>query len=257
MKINTKHFDKFGYQIFKEVLPAELIEKIRIILEKDSKESISNALAEVGTASFYDVLKQDGFPESISEAAKLALTGHISLQTRLSEDLRLIPTNINIINIAKALLETEKICMHMPPTARFILPGASTAGVPPHQDLVYNRHMKEFIIIWVPLVDINNETGGVVVYENTGNCPEFKLLKSGNSVWKSGIDISSYKPVHCEMNKGDVLALNMRVVHASMPNLGSETRFSIDHRFFPKESGSKKHYLDIETNCVVRPLEVK
>lgn len=54
--------------------------------------------------------------------------------------------------------------MHMPPAARFALSGNIHPGIPAHQDITYNEDMSSVITKWVPLVDMSDECGGVVVY---------------------------------------------------------------------------------------------
>ena len=69
--------------------------------------------------------------------------------------------------------------MHMPPTARFILPGNSAAAVPPHQDVSYNHHLTDFITAWVPFHPIDEESGGVAVFSGSQAVPRFWIPPSG------------------------------------------------------------------------------
>jgi hypothetical protein len=98
--------------------------------------------------------------ESLTKTTHDTLTGHFPLEVRLSENLWKIPYSESFYSIIKTILRSENVFMHMPPTARFVLPGNVYAGVPPHQDISYNKHMTDFITVWVPLVDIDEEGAG-------------------------------------------------------------------------------------------------
>ena len=143
--------------------------------------------------------------------------------------------------------------MHMPPTARYILPGNVHAGVPPHQDISYNKHMSNFVTIWVPLVDIDDECGGVTMYEGSGQASEYSVEQESSDFWQQGVPTEGFRSVHCAMKAGSVLALNKWVIHGSTANRSSNIRTSIDFRFFGASDRSSKHYLDIKRHYVVKP----
>jgi ectoine hydroxylase-related dioxygenase (phytanoyl-CoA dioxygenase family) len=258
--INADFFYEHGYQVFEDILPVELIDETRSILEKDAQISLTRAQGEIGCV-------KDGLVEAInaiahgvessverlSKASRDTFSGHISLDTRLSPSLRKIPSHPGVQAVVRAVLMSEKIFMHMPPTARFVLPGNIHAGVPAHQDISYNRHLSNFVVIWVPLVDIDDDCGGVLVYDGSGFEPERTIAKDARGFWQSGVSVEGFEPIHCKIRRGSVLALNKWVIHASMLNKSHHTRFSIDHRFFGEGDVSSKHYLDLQTNQIVAP----
>ena len=51
----------------------------------------------------------------------------------------------------------DRYYVHYPPMIRFKLADAPSSIVPVHQDIAYNRHLSDFITVWVPLVDIDDE----------------------------------------------------------------------------------------------------
>lgn len=69
-----------------------------------------------------------------------------------------------INEVLRACLDRQHIYMHMPPAARFALSGNIHPGIPAHQDITYNEDTSSVITKWVPLVDMSDECGGVVVY---------------------------------------------------------------------------------------------
>ena len=259
--MNTDFFHEHGYQIFEDILPIDLIDEIRSLLEMDALRSLAFARNEIGcnnaamVGAPIDAITREVTSSSgtFSKTTRDVLSGHISLETRLSADLRRIPNHSNIQVIAKALLDSEKLFMHMPPTARFILPGNFHAAVPAHQDLSYNTHLSNFVVIWVPLVDIDDDCGGVLVYHGSGFEPERPVTKDAKYFWQSGVPAENFEPIHCKIKRGGVLALNKWVIHASMANKSDYTRYSIDHRFFGESDVSSKHFFDFQTNQIIAP----
>lgn len=259
--MNADFFHEHGYQIFENVIPLDLIDETKSILEKDAHSSLMNARSEIGCDEDELMVAIDeiasgvaaGGLESLSKVSRNTLSGHISLEARLSLGLRKIPSHPAIQEVVRAILKSEKIFMHMPPTARFVLPGNLHAGVPPHQDISYNDHLSNFVVIWVPLVDIDDDCGGVTVYHGSGFEPELSVTHDANSFWQTGVPVEGFIPIHCKMRRGSVLALNKWVVHASMSNKSDHIRYSIDHRFFGEGDVSNKHFLDLQTNQIITP----
>lgn len=259
--MDTAHFHKHGYQVFENIIGDEILERIRLVLETDANESIKRACAELGcnnSGNLVEIIdsisREKGvLLDKLSKSTRDTLSGHISLSTRLSEDLRLIPQIHKVKEVIKSALKSENIFMHMPPTARFVLPQNVHAGVPPHQDISYNKHMTNFVVLWVPLVDIDDFCGGVQVYKGSGQEPEHAVLQGEGRFWQDGVPTKNFEPIHCKIKKGGALLLNKWVIHSSMPNFSNITRYSIDHRFFGDKDRSTKHYLDIQNSVVVDP----
>jgi len=252
--MDIEFFNQQGYQLFENILPLNIIEEIRNLLIKDAEVSLDFAKQEINCSddrnliSYIEKIKQDSVGVSnLTKKTRDALSGHISLETRLNPILRKIPYYPIIQEILKSILKSDVLYMHMPPTARFILPRNIHAGVPPHQDVAYNKHMSDFITMWVPLVEINEECGGVIMYEGSGFISERAVPQKINEFWHQGISTDGYKARHCIMNPGSVLILNQWIIHASKLNNSNHVRYSIDYRFFGETTKSQKHYLDMQT----------
>jgi ectoine hydroxylase-related dioxygenase (phytanoyl-CoA dioxygenase family) len=112
--------------------------------------------------------------------------------------------------------------------------------------------MTAFVTLWVPLVETDEECGGVGVYEGTGRSPEHSVGQ--DRFWLQPVAAEG-RPVHHAMSRGDALLLNRWIVHQSMPNRSARTRLSIDFRFFGEHDSSTKHYLDLQRRVVVPPPE--
>jgi hypothetical protein len=185
------------------------------------------------------------------------LLGHFPLPVRLDEALWQIPLHLAERPFLYDVLGARQLFVHMPPTARFVLPGNATAAVPPHQDVTYNKHLGRFCVVWAPLVAIDRACGGMAAYPRTHGRGE---LFAGEAVapadgWIPAIDVAGRERVELEpLAPGDVVVMASETVHESMPNRSARTRLSVDFRFFGDNSRSSKHYLDLAARRVVAPV---
>jgi hypothetical protein len=185
------------------------------------------------------------------------LLGHFPLAARLDEALWRIPFALAEQPLLYEILEAKRLFVHMPPTARFVLPGNVKAVVPAHQDVTYNKHLGRFCVVWVPLVAIDASCGGMVVFPRTHGRGE---LHRGASVapsdgWIPAIDTAGFERLELQpLAPGDVVIMSDHVVHKSMPNRSARIRLSIDFRFFGENSCSSKYYLDVAQRRVVAPV---
>lgn len=254
--MNTEFFKANGYQVFRNVLDKGLLAELKVFLSAEMDKSLNEIKAELGYEMMddvYELLKHRDRLEALPGGIRQILAGHFPLDVRLSPKLWDIPRQKKLRDIVELLVGDSEIFMHMPATARFILPGNSYAAVPPHQDVSYNKHMTDFIVIWVPFVDIDEVCGGVTVYDNANIKQELKTKNQEDGFWLEGIDTTGLKSHHCDMKVGDVLALNKWVVHASTPNRSDIARISIDYRFFGGSDSSAKHCLDLQSYQVINP----
>jgi hypothetical protein len=195
-------------------------------------------------------------PAAVPPADRHVLLGHFPLPVRLDEALWQIPLALAQQPFLYELLRARKLFVHMPPTARFVLPGNFNAAVPAHQDVSYNKHLGPFCVVWAPLVAIDRACGGMAVYPRTHGRGE---LFAGGAVapangWIPGVDVAGLERVELyPLAPGDVVVMGNETVHASMPNLSARTRLSVDFRFFGDNSRSSKHYLDLAARRVVAP----
>lgn len=229
-----------GYVILRSVLSAETLSAVTGFLAGvvDDHLAAISALPDKENRSFAE--SQLG-------------TGHFSLETRLSETLHALPRDASLRAALESVFGMDALYMHMPPTARFVVPGNLDAAVPPHQDRPYNEHLPEFLTVWVPLVEIDEQCGGVAVYPGSQDA----AVDTGErtNVWYDAVPTDGYTPVHCApMSPGDVLIMLPATIHKSMPNLSQTTRISVDMRFFGTPV-SGKHFLDMQSWKVREPTK--
>jgi Phytanoyl-CoA dioxygenase (PhyH) len=253
-------FREQGYQSFKQVIPAALVATLHRLLAPEVDENLA-LLSRVGVkpdiaTAAHDIAASLGGAraDQLDHETRSLMTGHFPTKLRLSTTFWEIPRTQALQDILRAALGSDRLCMHMPPMARYILPNNLEAGVPPHQDASYNSHMNGFVTVWMPLVDVDAQCGGVTIYQGRkdGFIPVTKRVRNG--IWTEGVPVDGLTPVDCvPMAPGDILMFNPYVVHGSMPNLSNRIRFSIDCRFFSDDATTSKHYLDMTSWSVVAP----
>jgi ectoine hydroxylase-related dioxygenase (phytanoyl-CoA dioxygenase family) len=254
----VEDFRRNGYRIVKGVLDAADVADIRRYLEARISREVASACGEIGCQDPADFVSYIGkLAESsgkgLSKGTRDTLSGHFSLETRLSKELWRVPRSTRLRALLQEVLGGERLYMHMPPTARFVLPGNLYAGVPAHQDVSYNHHMSDFVTLWVPFVDIDAQCGGVRVFKGSHTSGEFLQTAETEKFWLKSVPSDGYESEPCEMQVGDVLLLSKWILHQSMPNLSDKVRISTDFRFFPESEHSKKHFLDMQSWTVVEP----
>lgn len=252
-------FHANGYQIVEGILPENPISGIRSLLESELEEVLLRLSYHGIKGSLSDIVAAIDQCVSETPAAEMEfefstlLSGHFPLHVRLSEVLWSVPLLDRIQELARAALGSRRIYLHMPPVARFVFPKNSHAAVPAHQDFSYNEHLSDFITMWMPLVPIDDDCGGVAVYEQTKDT-EIKLHNAVRELWLPAIETRGLKRVPCSpMNPGDVLIFGSRVIHESVANVSNRIRLSVEYRFFGEGTASTKHFLDLQTGRVVDP----
>jgi hypothetical protein len=256
--MDLSFFDREGYQIIRGALPQSVVQGVGSFLNDSTEASVQKLMRTLGTDSL-DGLRQsiqsaydsDSF-ENLDYELRQIMSGHFPLQVRLAQTLWEVPRQPTIRNIVQSALRQSKLFMHLPPVARFVLPHHTHAAVPAHQDVSYNKHLDQFLTLWVPFTTIDDECGGVAVFEGSNKTSEV-LEDFGKRFWLKGISTDGYRRIHCAMEPGDVLLLSRWIVHQSAPNTSNRTRTSIDFRFFGGQTQSQKHHLDLQTWQVIEP----
>ena len=250
-----------GYQILRGVLSPGVAGAVQAFLQ----ESLAQAFAAMAPWDIHAddpdngrkvaAVLADARPGDLPEAAQSIMLGHFPLATRLSERLWAIPRDAGLRAVLDAAFGGRPIFMHMPPTARFILPNNFGAAVPPHQDITYTQHLADFYTVWVPLVEIDDVCGGMAVFEGSQDEPEL-LDDSKSEQWLAAVSTTGFRMRACRpMSPGDLIIFNKQLIHVSQPNVSTRTRLSIDMRFFPDTVVSRKHALDMQHWRVLAPGE--
>jgi len=209
--------------MLRSVVPNHIVEDIAVFLEDELAS-----------------LKRQSPGDAAEESLRI---GHFPVSSRLNPRVIKAVQAPRLREILHHVFASENLRMHMPPMARFILPDSTTAPVPAHQDFHYNPHLKRFVIMWIPLMDIDHRCGGVTMFKGSkdADIPDAPVGLKSNVL---EVPTDAYDAVDCvPMQAGDALLFTDRVIHRSMPNTSEKVRLSLDFRFFSEEVTSTKHYL--------------
>ena len=258
--MNLTHFQTHGYQVLKNIIDRDVVQSLLTYLSADADDALTLLMADLRCNDIstlcqrIDEVAQRPDFEKVPKEQKLVMSGHFPVETRLSRTLWQVPRLTAVRSMLETALNHTQLYMHMPPTARFVLPGNKHAAVPAHQDISYNKHMSDFVTLWVPLTKIDDQCGGVAVFPGSGD-PVEQLDNHDQKFWLSGVPTDGLPKVHCTMDAGDALLLNKWIIHESMPNLAGRVRYSIDFRFFSGRDLSSKHLLDMQSWRVIEPAK--
>ena len=189
-----------------------------------------------------------GLPKDL----KHFLRGEFDLETRLDKRIMQVLATPRVLAYLSNFLSSDGYCIHYPPMIRFKMAGAEASKLPPHQDWPYNTHMKDFLTVWVPLVVVDEGTGGVVVYEGSHQDGNVQHVAEGSWEAKALADLDKYSQLHVHMNPGDILTFPSELLHASAPQTSSRIRYSIDFRVFRAPEDSTKSFFKAKTQEIVR-----
>jgi hypothetical protein len=256
--MDLSFFEREGYQIIRGVVPPSAVQVVREFLNDSAESSVKHLMHALETDSLEGLMqrideayKSESF-DGLNYELRQIMSGHFPLDVRLSRTLWEVPRQPIIREIVQAALRQSTLFMHLPPVARFVLPRHTHAAVPAHQDVSYNKHLGDFLTLWIPFTTIDEECGGVAVFEGSNRTSEV-LEDFSKRFWLKGVSTDGYKRIHCTMQPGDVLVLSRWIVHQSAPNTSKRTRTSIDFRFFGSGGRSLKHHLDLQTWQVIEP----
>ena len=126
-------------------------------------------------------------------------------------------------------------------TLRYSVPNDSKYGSPAHQDNFYIKHSTDFHTMWIPLMDIDQEIGGLALAEgshepglrNHEEQEVYSYVLKGRK--QSGVALEGVAGRHLTTtyNPGDVLVFHSHMVHWGLPNQSEKVRLSIDVRCQP------------------------
>jgi hypothetical protein len=254
-------FRSEGVVVLKQVLPASVYAPVRDYLTACVDELTSlfaqyRISIHAPDAGRHVERLLDDDAAAVPPEHRHVLLGHFPLPTRLGRALWAIPMHLDGQPILHDVLGARRLFVHMPPAARFVLPGNSKAAVPAHQDVSYNKHLGLFCVVWVPLVEIDERCGGMAVFPKTqglGELFEGKTVAAAHG-WIPPIRTSDYERVELwPLSPGDIVVMGNETVHESLPNSSDRIRISIDFRFFGENSRSSKHYLDLQEGRIIAP----
>ena len=156
------------------------------------------------------------------------------------------PHNINIlqmlhskkiVSIVKELFQIKTVFSGRP--AIHVHDDSNRHLLEPHQET--NQYAKDFLLLWSPLWDTNENTGGLTVYKNSHKFGYFKhSLKTKKKVWtpdythvRPGI-YKKFKKMNLKIKAGSAVLILSSLIHCGYPNKKKgSVRIVITERYNP------------------------
>lgn len=229
----------------------DFLDDRRLALQKQFEEWVGEPLEKQGYAFHQEQVKNyegRGLPKDLRHY----LRGEFDLQTRLDDRLVGVLSTPKCRSFLADFLESDGYIIHYPPMVRFKVADAPSSILPPHQDAPYNAHLNDFLTVWVPLVDIDEDCGGLIVYDGSHTTELVPHVASGAWEAQATGDHSRFPTRHVLMQVRDILMFPPSLVHESAPHRGGRIRYSIDFRVVRKATDTTKSYFDPFTGKVTR-----
>lgn len=172
---------------------------------------------------------------------KKILSGHYPLNFRIETYKKIIKSKKLFSYLEKEIFKTNDFYFYLPPMCRFSLPQNKYSLTPWHVDKNYNHYLNDAYTVWIPLVDIDNEIGGIGFYD--GNYDEKYEKTNKKNIFFSSVDLpDNAKIIRYNMKKSDVLIFDNSTIHKSIPNNSNKIRYSLDIRFTRNNPISSHRY---------------
>jgi ectoine hydroxylase-related dioxygenase (phytanoyl-CoA dioxygenase family) len=128
------------------------------------------------------------------------------------------------------------------PTLRYTLPADMAHVTPAHQDYFFIRANDRFRTLWMPLMEIDEKVGGLVIApgshkggmrEHIERDDSFSYVLKGRK--QKGVSLDEIAPpwLTTDYKPGDVLIFHNLSLHWALPNTSDRVRLSIDTRAQP------------------------
>jgi hypothetical protein len=259
--LSTSLFDSKGYRLERSVLDPSATgeardlllarkERLHRLLEEWTGEPIPDNAAFARHQARIPEYTAGGLPVDLRHY----LVGEFDLDTRLDLRICRVLATPGVREWLTGFLGTSRYYVHYPPMVRFKMADAPGSILPAHQDFTYNRHLSDFITVWVPLVDIDDEVGGLILYD--GSHLDGSVEHAPNGPWAHGLPKPAQLPYArhaAHMKVGDALLFPPQLIHESAPHRSAtRLRYSIDFRVFVAPEDTAKSYFDPFDERVVR-----
>ncbi len=144
-------------------------------------------------------------------------------------------THPYMVGLAKNLLGSNELSASGVQNIRLKHPDLAWSVVPWHADCYYweehhNDNPLKFIIFWLPLQQVDGNSGCLQVVPTTQACGlDFKVEKGQVAIPEK--DCVNFKPETIAMQRGEILAMNDIAIHRSVKNNLPRVHWNIDVRY--------------------------
>jgi len=214
--------DRDGYLFIRGLLPAKLLENLRMQLLKIARdagwvklnESLEDGIADL---QGFCVEPEPSYMEVYRSMYKLpafhALQHHPDL-----------------IQFFQRLLG-ETVLPHPRTIGRTIFPQREAYTTPPHQDFIPIQGTADTYTAWIPLGDVPAELGGLQIASGSHNRGVYEFRPALGAGGLAVVDPLDGTWVNSSFRQTDVLIFHSMVVHKGMPNQSRYLRLSMDFRY--------------------------
>lgn len=99
---------------------------------------------------------------------------------------------------------------------------------PPHQDWPSMEASQNSLVVWVPLVDVNEQNGSIILYPGSHKLGILPFTSEGGFAQVKRPDIEPTQP---SLNVGDIAIFSTKLIHESGDILDDSIRWSCHFRF--------------------------
>jgi 1-deoxypentalenic acid 11beta-hydroxylase len=136
----------------------------------------------------------------------------------------------------------EPVFVFRSPTVRYALPHDAGRVSPPHQDAFFVRINASFRTFWIPLMDIDEQVGGLAISpashrrglrDHTEIDNVYSYVFQGRRQKGIPLDAVPQPWATADYRAGDLLVFHPLMIHWALPNRSDRIRLSIDNRACP------------------------
>ncbi len=246
--ITTEQKQQFlddGFLLVKDVLPQHALQPLMDELSQKVEEGTQSAVKEgiLDPSKTFDDAPFDtrlGMVSQECSEPNWIWRNSFSHQKIRTAGMFTLRTTPELLDVVGSVIGNE-ILAHPQFNFRAKLPNQDITVIPWHQDLAYliPEEAGETLVVnvWLPLVKAYEENGCMQVIKGSHH---FNLIEHnyqaptpGHTGGKgiSETDLPPGEVFTAELDVGDILLTNERVVHRGLPNRGNTVRWSVDTRY--------------------------
>jgi ectoine hydroxylase-related dioxygenase (phytanoyl-CoA dioxygenase family) len=218
---HKKKFKENGYLILRNFFSAEYINLIKEQSEKIFQIQFDRfGYNDTFTNNIIKLFEEQN--EIFINCGKIIQTGLIELYK--------LPLEKKLINKIKTLgLSFPNLCTR--PVLFFNHPKLAKEEfyykTPPHQDWSSMLSSLDSVVVWVPLVDVNEENGSIVIWPKTHKLGPLPYNSVGGF---ASVKIEG-ETIQPKLNVGDIVIFSTLLVHSSGEITNNTIRWSCHYRF--------------------------
>ncbi|MCY4401628.1 MAG: phytanoyl-CoA dioxygenase family protein [Candidatus Poribacteria bacterium] len=234
-----------GFLLVKDVLPQQALQPLMDELSQKVEEGTQAAVKE-GILDSSKTFDNEPFETRLGMVSQECTDPNWIWRNSFSHQ-KIRTAGMFILRTAPELLDVvgsvigQEILAHPQYNFRAKLPNQDITVIPWHQDLAYliPEEAGETLVVnvWLPLVRAYEENGcmqvirGSHLYNLIDHNYQAPTLGHTGGKGISETDLPSGEVVTAELDVGDILLTNERVVHRGLPNRGNTVRWSVDTRY--------------------------